>query len=66
MGRHDRPRAVPHHVRERDLTAETNARRKRRFGDPSDGGAPGRGRKDWPQLREHLAANIASHRKPKD
>jgi len=41
--KHERPRAVPRRVRERDPNSETNSRRKRRFGDPKDTGLPGRG-----------------------
>lgn len=41
---------------------ETNGRRKRRFGDPLDTGAPGRGTKDWPQLRAHLGAQRGAKR----
>lgn len=48
-----RARNVPP-ARERNLVEETNTRRKRRFGDPADTGAPGRGRADWPQLRARL------------
>lgn len=57
--KHTRPRAVPQSSpvnRERDLVQETNGRRKRRFGDPKDTGAPGRGAKDWPQLRAYLGS----------
>jgi len=60
--KHSRPRGLPHPTRERNLPVETNARRKRRFGDPKDSGVPGSGRKDWPQLREHLASNIEGKR----
>jgi hypothetical protein len=53
MVKHVNPRNVPH-KRERDLVVELNARRKRRFGDPADGGAPGRGGKNLGQPRPPL------------
>lgn len=65
MTKHTRPRAVPHPSpvnRERNPEVETNTRRKRRFGDPKDAGAPGRGRADWPQLRAHLGAQRGEKR----
>ena len=43
--------AVKTSARPRSLATETNKRRARRFGDPKDAGLPGRGTKDWPQLR---------------
>ncbi len=49
--------------RVRDLSEETNARRRRRrFGDPLDTGAPGRGRADWPQLRAKLGGKRGEKR----
>lgn len=63
--KHVRPRAVPHAKpggRFEVHLEEENGRRKRRFGDLTDAGPPGRGTKDWPQLRAHLGSQRGQKR----